>query len=94
MILTPLKLYAKNPERNIDRVYEIAFSRTLFGGYSLFVAWGRRTHKASYKTYFFDNEEELEKSYNRIVKKRLNSKTRLGVNYEIRKYVGSSHKLC
>lgn len=82
--MDPIKFHAYNPERNIDRIYEIHFGKTLFGQYAMFVAWGRRSHKARYKDYIFDTKAELEKFTSKIVRKRLNATKRLGVNYEKR----------
>jgi predicted DNA-binding WGR domain protein len=77
-----IKLKAQNLEKNIDRVYDIFVGKTLFGGYYVLTAWGRRGKKMRIKDYLFDTEDHALKFKNTIIKRRLTAQKRIGIAYE------------
>lgn len=79
-----IKLQAISPEKNLARSYEISLQKGLFKVWIVHTAYGRIGSKnAQTKNYFFEEKIEAQKTIEKILKKRLNSQKRIGVNYAI-----------
>lgn len=76
-------LKAVNHTKNVNRWYSLRVGQDLFGEWILITQWGRQGFKGQYKEYVFSDEGLIQKEVKRILKKRLNAKTRIGCNYEI-----------
>ena len=76
-----IKLRAINPDRNVDRVYEILFQRGLFNSYLVIIGYGRYGKNGRTKTYVFGDEPQAKKFITKTLKKRLNAQARIGCNY-------------
>ena len=84
-MLTPchLKLRATNPVINLDRSYEIVCQRGLFNSWLVTTAYGRYGQKRGQsKTAIFDTKSQAQIFIDKVLKKRLNAKKRIGCNYE------------
>lgn len=81
MISAPVYLRASNPSKNIRRWYSLRIGKDLFGEWLLISQWGRQGFRGQYKEYIFSNEAEAQQKYQTILKKRLNSKSRIGCDY-------------
>jgi len=75
-------LKAQNPPKNIYRFYNIFMDKDLFGFICIHTCYGRIGTKGRLKSYAFDKTEQAENFLNHILKKRLNSSIRIGVDYE------------
>lgn len=76
-------LRASNPIKNVNRWYSLRMGQDLFGEWLLITQWGRNGFKGQYKEYVFNNQDLAQKTFQRVLKKRLNSKNRIGCNYVI-----------
>jgi hypothetical protein len=84
-------LRASRPETNLDRSYEIHLCKGLFNSWSVITAYGRYGigNSARQKVESFFTIEEAHAYVDRIIKKRLNAKRRIGCNYAITKHISS-----
>lgn len=79
-----VKLRAQDPDKNLDRSYEILLQKGLFNSWTLIVAFGRYGRKSCHsRIYSFANSQEANIFMNKTLKKRLNSFTRIGCNYHL-----------
>ena len=78
----PIHLTAQNPTKNIYRFYTIFTSKDLFGFTCVHTCYGRIGTKGRLKSYAFEKESKATIFLNHILKKRLNSSKRIGVNYK------------
>ena len=78
-----IELEAKNKSNNLNRYYNIVIFKNLFGELSLQTVYGRIGQKGQTKTYIFPEKDECLKKLKQILKKRLQAKKRIGVDYEI-----------
>ncbi len=83
MISHPTYLRATNLSKNIRRWYSLRMGQDLFGDWLLITQWGRQGFKGHYKQYVFPEEAKAQKEFQRILKKRLNARNRIGCNYII-----------
>jgi predicted DNA-binding WGR domain protein len=77
-----IKLRAVNSSINLHRFYNIFTSKDLFGFTCIHTCYGRIGTKGRMKSYTFGDESKAENFLNSILKKRLSSSKRIGVNYE------------
>ena len=75
-------LTAKNPTKNIYRFYNIFTSKDLFGFTCIHTCYGRIGTKGHMKAYSFGDKYTAETFLKNILKKRLNSSKRIGVDYK------------
>ena len=78
-----IELQAHNTTKNIYRDYVIVVSESLFGDYSLICRYGRKSSKLRELPFLFENISELKSKFKSIIRRRLNSKSRIGINYMI-----------
>jgi predicted DNA-binding WGR domain protein len=70
-------------KRNIKRFYKIYTCRNLLGEYEAITSFGRIGTKGRIKIFRFNDRSELNVHVSLALKKRLNSKNRIGINYQI-----------
>lgn len=75
-------LTAQNPSKNIHRFYTIFTSKDLYGFTCIHTCYGRIGTKGRLKSYAFLEENKAETFLKFILKKRLSSSKRIGVNYK------------
>ena len=78
-----IHLRAKNVERNVFREYVIYLSKSLFGDYLVNIIYGRIGSKGHQLVYAYANKRDAQKHVDMALRKRLNSTSRIGCNYEI-----------
>ena len=78
-----LLLRAENPVRNVRRSYDIAVDRDLFGFWCVSLAWGRIGRPGRAKFHTFDGPDDALAFARQQLRRRLKSKTRIGVDYEV-----------
>lgn len=79
---TPLHLTAKNPSKNIYRFYKIFTSKDLFGFTCIHTCYGRIGTQGRMKSYAFLDLDKAKNFLKNILKKRINSSKRIGVDYK------------
>ena len=75
-------LTAQNPSKNIYRFYTIFTSKDLFGFTCIHTCYGRTGTKGRLKSYAFLEENKAESFLNKLLKKRMTSSKRIGVDYK------------
>ena len=83
-----ISLRAVNPERNINRVYEIVLSKALFNTWGVIIAYGRYGQASKQRTYNFQCVEEAKSFINKVLKKRLTAPKRIGCAYNVVNHYG------
>lgn len=78
-----LTLKAINAALNIKRYYTIRIDRNLFGETSISTSYGRIGSKGQLKHDYFESPEAGNTFLRSTLRKRLNSKKRIGVNYTL-----------
>jgi hypothetical protein len=76
-----LKLRAIKLEANINRVYEIYLNKGLFNSWIVTTANGRYGGGMMQRNYSFFDLKEANTFAHKVLKKRLNAKKRIGVDY-------------
>lgn len=76
-------LRATNPERTIDRAYEIWSGKGLFNCWSVIIGYGRQGRGGSQRVYSFQTQEEMTNFVSKTLKKRFQSHKRIGCSYEV-----------
>lgn len=78
-------LEAVCPDKGIQRFFTIEADQDLFKGWYIRAANGRIGTKSSVRTYRFEDETSLDKKLRQLLRKRINAKTRLGCNYQVKR---------
>ena len=78
-----IKLRAINPNKNVNRVYNIKMDNDLFNSYSVITERGRYGKPLLPKIEKFTNETNLKQFLKKNLKKRLNAAKRIGCDYKI-----------
>ena len=76
-----ITLKAVNPDLNVKRYYTIRIDRNLFGETSISTSYGRIGSKGQLKHYYFESQDSGNSFLRSTLRKRLNSKNRIGVEY-------------
>lgn len=76
-------MIATTQDKRINRYYEIHMTKGFLNTHIVQYAWGRIGRKPTLKTQIFEEEKTAHSFFNAKVKRRLNSRKRLGVSYEI-----------
>ncbi len=94
-MLNQLTIYlqAIHPEQNVYRQYEIYIGQDLFGSWVLTTAYGRVGTGRHMKSYAFDSQQGMIHKLMAIIKKRLSSYARIGVNYHVTKFIANDQSL-
>lgn len=88
-----IHLQAIHPEENVYRQYEVYVGQDLFGSWLLTTAYGRLGKGRHMKQYAFDSQKELIHKLITLLKKRLASRSRIGVNYQVTKFLANDCSL-
>lgn len=67
----PLHLRRIDVARNMRRFYMLSIQPTLFGGVSLIRNWGRMGTNGQVKLETFENSEDAEEAFGRLVRSKL-----------------------
>lgn len=78
-----IALKACNPTRNVFRFYRLSLEKDLFGAWVVTSCYGRMGSKGTIKRKSDPSYGRAKRIYDRILKKRLHAKARLGCDYEI-----------
>lgn len=78
-----VRMNAINEEENVYRRYELVISKGLFKTWIVHTAYGRINGSSQSKNYSFNDYESAARCAFAIIKKRLNSAKRIGINYKI-----------
>jgi hypothetical protein len=78
-----LILRARQPEININRVYELRVDRGLFNSWLVIIAYGRYGGGFSQKIHSFFTLEEAKTFVNKTLKKRSKAEKRIGCSYHL-----------
>lgn len=76
-----VSLKACNPKRNLFRFYTLSLDRDLFKDWVVTSCYGRIGCRGTIRRKSYTSYKEAKGIYNRILKKRLNAKSRIGCNY-------------
>lgn len=74
---------ALHPETGLRRFYTLRVLQNLFGDWELIVHHGRIGTRGRTRRLFFEDPATLPQKLAAVLRKRLNAKARLGVNYVI-----------
>ena len=78
-----LILRARQPEININRVYELRVDRGLFNSWLVIIAYGRYGVGLSQRIHSFFTLEEAKTFVNKTLKKRSKAEKRIGCSYHL-----------
>lgn len=78
-----ITLKAINADLNLKRYYIIRIDRNLFGETSISTSYGRIGSKGQLKRYYFESMDPGHKFLCSTLRKRLNSKKRIGTDYTL-----------
>lgn len=78
-----IRLRARDPSKNMDRGYTIVSTPGLFNTETVVVYYGKYNKQSQKRLYLFDDRLKANKFVNQLLRKRLNSAKRIGVNYQI-----------
>jgi len=83
MTFISIKMKAYNPENDIDRFYTLRTDQNLFGEYVLTINHGKNGNMGRMRREYFEDQNEMLQEMRSLIKRRLNAKSRLGVDYKI-----------
>jgi predicted DNA-binding WGR domain protein len=78
-----IRLKAVKLDQNINRYYTIYIHKNLFQGLTVSLYYGRIGRGGQLKQFYFAHIHQIEKFLKPLLKKRLNAKKRIGVNYKL-----------